>query len=340
MGQPEEVDDAALIADMLVITGEPEAFWDSEAKSLITLLLLHVANDRLLEERTLRFVWELLMQGEADFTAMIEDLRRSEHPAITRIAGGFSQKEVRERSAVISTAQTHMKIWRSPLLSAATSRSDFRLEDLKRATTSIYVVLPPEYLEVYQPFVRLIIGLAVVAMTRVDARSANRVVFFLDEVAALGYMRPVETGIAYLAGYGVSLWLFFQDLDQIEKTYRRWRSIIANCHVRQAFNVADVATARELSETMGTRTVATSSSGETVHSPAKLLPTTFSSNAGETARPLMTADEVLRLSSDRKLLFVQGCHPILARKIRWFADQPFKGRVMRAARRQRTLQNI
>ena len=40
-------------------------------------------------------------------------------------------------------------------------------------------------------------------------------------------------GIGYLAGYGAALWLFVQDLDQLSQTYRKWRSMVANCAVRQ-----------------------------------------------------------------------------------------------------------
>jgi len=35
-----------------------------------------------------------------------------------------------------------------------------------------------------------------------------------------------EDGIGYLAGYGARLWLFVQDLDQFQQTYRKWRSIV------------------------------------------------------------------------------------------------------------------
>jgi len=43
-----------------------------------------------------------------------------------------------------------------------------------------------------------------------------------------------EDGIGYLAGYDARLWLFVQDLDQFQQTYRKWRLMIANCAVRQA----------------------------------------------------------------------------------------------------------
>ena len=333
VGEAEQIDDATLITDMLVVSSGPETFWDSEAKALITCLLLYVAHACTGPERTLSHVWTLLMRDQDGFDDLLEEVLAIDHAGIAAMARGFSQKEIRERSAVISTAQTHMKIWKSPLLARATEASDFMMEDLKRRPTSLYLILPPELLETYRPFVRLFVGLALVATTR--ARTARRepVVFFLDETAALGRMEPIEAGIGWLAGYGTSLWLFFQDLDQLMQIYPRWRSMIANCAVRQAFNVTDYATAAELSNMLGTRTVIAPSISRATAGPLSLLPNHFSTSEGLQARKLMTPDEVMAMPTTQQLLFVQACPPIRARKIRWFAEEPFRARKALAERR-------
>ena len=54
----------------------------------------------------------------------------------------------------------------SPQLGAITSRSTFRLEDLKNGVMSVFLIIPPEYVSVYQPFLRLMVGLTTAAMTR------------------------------------------------------------------------------------------------------------------------------------------------------------------------------
>lgn len=325
-GMPEDVDDAALIADLLVAPQGPETFWDSEAQNFISALLLHVVSDMPYDKRNLQNVWSLLMQDKDGLDYLITGMRASEHEAVRRAGEAFTQKEERERSAVISTCQTHMKIWKSPLLGRATSKSDFQLEDLKRTVMSLYIVVPPELLEVYRPFVRLMVGLSVSAMTRVKPRPTQRVLFLLDEVASLGRMAPIETGIAYLAGYGVSIWLFFQDLGQLQATYPKWRSMIANCNVRQAFGVADVQTARELSAMLGNRTIQVHSQGSSQDAPLALVPDNFSRHVNEAGRPLMTPDEVMTLPKHLQLVFVQACAPILARKVQYWCEARFKGR--------------
>jgi len=325
-GMPEDVDDAALIADLLVVPQGPETFWDSEAQSFISALLLYVVSELPSDKRNLHYVWMLLMQSKDGLDRLIKELRACEHEAVRRAGEAFSQKEERERSAVISTCQTHMKIWKSSLLARATSQSDFQLEDLKRTVMSLYIVVPPELLEVYRPFVRLMVGLSVSAMTRVKPRPAKRVVFLLDEVAALGRMAPIETGIAYLAGYGVSIWLFFQDLGQLQATYPKWRSMVANCNVRQAFGVADVQTARELSAMLGNRTIQVESQGSSQSLPIAVVADNFSRHVNEAGRALMSPDEVMTMPQHLQLIFVQACPPILATKVQYWRERLFQGR--------------
>lgn len=326
-GSVNDVDDARLIAEMMV---SPEAFdvnhWEREARVLVTGLLLHIACDLPPHRRNPRELRAMLMRSRDGFDAVLVGMTDSKHPIAQRIAQGFSQKEDKERSAVISTAQASTEIFDSPRLAALTSRSTFRLEDLKNGVMSIFLIVPPEYVGVYQPFLRLMVGLTTAAMTRNTRQPEHPVLFLLDELPTLGPMRPIEEGIGYLAGYGAHLWLFVQDLDQLQKTYRKWRSIIANCAVRQAFNVQDDQTAQLLSAMLGQRTVSVSSGGRSGRFPWLGLATSYSEHRGEIGRPLLAPSEIMLLPENCQLLFAQGCRPILAQKLRYFEERLFKKR--------------
>lgn len=320
LGTLHETADAALIADLIVVPRGDETYWDDEARNLISALLLFVASDMPDHQRTLGQATDLATTDKEGFDALIAAMTAHPHPEVRSRAKALSQKEDRERSAVISSAQNHLAPWQSHKpLARACVRSDFRFEDLKDETATVYLILPPEYLVVCRSFVRVMTGLAIAAMTRSTQRPKHRVLFLLDEVAALGHIRVLEEAIGYIAGYGVTLWLFFQDLGQLEKTYRKWRSIIANCAVRQAFNVADAQTAKELSALLGVATVKVDSEGRSASFPFSLLPHSVHRGSVQTARPLMTEDEVMALPARKQLIFVQGLRPILANKIRYFS---------------------
>lgn len=319
LGTLHEVSDASLIADLLVAPHGEETFWDDEARHLITGLILFVASEAPDGLRTLAQVADLIIDNREAFDYLLVQMEGSSHPQVRSRARAFSQKEERERSAVISTAQNHLAVWSSHHpLARVTSRSDFRFEDLKEETATVYIVLPPELLNVYRSFARVMVGLAVASMVRSGKRPKHRVLFLLDEIAALGRMPIIEQAIGYIAGYGVTLWLFFQDLDQLQKTYVKWRSIIANCVIRQAFNVSDAQTSKELSAMLGVTTVRVKTEGHTAPFPVSLLPYSMHRGTALTSRPLMTEDEVMALGDRKQLIFVQGMRPILASKIRYF----------------------
>lgn len=314
-----EVDDARLVAETLVVPEHAHAnHWEREARTLITGLVLYIRHNEDGLEQTLGTLRDLLMQDADDFELLLTKMATSHQENVARIARGFSQKEVKERSAVISTAQGATELFESPEVRTATAKSSFTFESLKDETASVFIVVPPEYLGAYRPFLRLMTGLATVAMTRNPKKPKHSVLFLLDELPALGYMRPIEEGIGYLAGYGAKLWLFVQDLDQLQKTYPKARSMIANCAVRQAFNIQDPDTAKLLSDMLGTTTVRMQSKGSSSPLPFKALSMIFNSGVFEGARQLMTTGEILTMNSKQQLLFVQSLPAIRAHKIRYF----------------------
>lgn len=325
VGTNDELDDASLIADMIIISQGGDEFWANEAKNVITGLVLYVANESPAALRNLGEVRYLIMQDQKDFQLTIKDMQRSKNQIIQRIANSISATEPKVMASVLSTAKSQTAVWDSPRLTAITSRSDFKLEDIKKEPTSFYVIIPPEYLDVYRPVVRLMMGITIATLTRTQDKPKDPTLFIIDEFAALGYMKNIESGVGYLAGYGISLWMFIQDLSQIKEDYPKWASLIANCSVRMAFGTNDFDTAKILSDMMGTTTVRVEGGGVSKEK-GQWFGGNVSSNISETSRALMTPDEVMRMPNDSQVIFMQGCRPIMAEKIRYYADPEFKGK--------------
>ena len=95
-------------------------------------------------------------------------------------------------------------------------------------------------------------------------------------------------------------------------------SIVSNCAVRVAYAPNKIETARLISEMAGAATVrhehrTYSDSRSTVSEPSM-------------QRPLITADETMRLPEDAALIFAPGSPPIYGSKIRYYLDQEFSAR--------------
>ena len=327
VGTPNELDDVRLVADLMIEVPQnaSDPFWTNEAKNVVTALLYHVATARPPVLRNLGEVRYLLMQGKEDFDFTIKEMLKSKNEHVRRMAASLSATEPKVMANILSTAKSQTAVWDSPRLVKVTSKSDFTLEEIKTDIVSLFVVIPPEHLEVYKPVIRLMIGLSVAAMTRVPGKPKDNVLFLIDEFPALGNMEVIEMGIGYLAGYGVTLWMFIQDLSQMKATYKKWESFLSNCSVRVAFGTNDFDTAKTLSDMLGNTTIKVKSTGTSAEA-MSITNSSKSANMSETARPLMTPDEVMRIPFDAQLIFFQGEKPVIAEKVMYFKDPHFKGK--------------
>lgn len=144
--------------------------------------------------------------------------------------------------------------------------------------------------------------------------------YLLDEFAALGHLAPIEQAMGLMAGYGIQLWPILQDIHQLRGIYgKKADTFLSNAGVLQFFGVSDHESAQLVSNLTGQTTV--------VYSTESSSAGKFGSNQSEqhTGRPLFTPDEVRTLPLEQQLLFVRGKHPILAKKLRYYADPEFQG---------------
>ena len=362
LGSADAADDAALLAEMLVVedggAGESR-FWSDEAKALLAGLALYVALDYDGPGRSLLTVRELLTGDARTFKALLGTMMGHDDPVVRRTGNRMDRKHERELSAVVSTAQSHTHFLDSPRMEAVLGRSTFDPADLRpgrprraghvwgvgdhalpdpeggagrlphQGPLSVYLLLPPDRLDAFSRWLRLSVATTISALARLGPLPGGapsperRALFLLDEFAQLGPMPPVRRAVSLMAGYGVQVWPFLQDLGQLRRLYPRdWESFVANADVVQAFGTTDQFTAEYLSKMAGTATVfhQSQSSGR---SRGKHSSRSSSAGATETGRPLVTPDELRRLGRDDQVLLVRGEDPVLARRIAYYEDQAF-----------------
>ncbi|MEI6318791.1 MAG: type IV secretory system conjugative DNA transfer family protein, partial [Pseudomonadota bacterium] len=210
----EDVDvaeEAATLAEALVFDppgAVGEAHWNEEAKALITGLILHIVADAEPGERHLGTLRAWLTLAPDDFEELLDRMQASTAASglVARAANRHRGKADREAAGVLSSAQRHTHFLDSPRMTTVLGRSDFRFADLKTQTATVFLVLPPDRLETYARWLRLMVTQSLLEMARSSAKPAEPVLYLLDEFAALGYLAPVERAMGLMAGYGVQLW--------------------------------------------------------------------------------------------------------------------------------------
>ena len=318
-------DDCMTLADALVYDAPDEAgeaHWNEEAKALIAGIILSIVTSEAPATRNLATLRDRLTLAPQAFTAQLEAMQ-AQGGLAARAANRHLGKSDREAAGVLSAAQRHTHFLDSPRMTAVLGRSDFSFADVKAKPTSIYLVLPPDRLATYARWLRLMLAQGLTDLARAPASTAKPVLFLLDEFAALGRLEPVERAMGLMAGYGIQLWPILQDVHQLRALYeRRAGTFLSNAGVLQIFGVNDHDSAKLVSDLLGQETVVFETMSRAIDSDE----TGISFGAQHVARPLLTPDEVRTLREDYQLLFLAGQRPIVATKLKYYADREFAGR--------------
>lgn len=322
-------DDCMTLADALVYDapGEAgEAHWNEEAKALIAGIILAIVTSEPPATRTLATLRDRLTLAPQAFAAMLEAMQ-AQGGLAARAANRHLGKSDREGAGVLSAAQRHTHFLDSPRMTAVLGHSDFTFADVKAQPTSVYLVLPPDRLATYARWLRLMLAQGLTDLARAPASPTRSVLFLLDEFAALGRLEPVERAMGLMAGYGIQLWPILQDVHQLRALYgQRAGTFLSNAGVLQVFGVNDHDSAKLVSDLLGQETVVF----ETMSRAIDAEETGISFGAQHVGRPLLTPDEVRTLREDLQLVFLAGQRPIVAAKLKYYADREFAGRFDKA----------
>lgn len=329
------IEDAALIADALVLVEGSDPHWDESAKAFIEGVTLHVRTCTDLDgKRDLFTVQDLVGKGAADadqkkapsgfsmdalYAAMLRN--RAAGGVVQSAAASMASKPEKERESVLSSARRHLKfldLFRQDAAGERTIREDgFRLESLKLEPTTVYLCLPARHIGTCGRWLRLFVNLALQGMERTTAAELPGnapVLFVLDEFASLGHMQQIENAAGQIAGFGVKLWPVLQDMGQLRALYRdRWETFLGNAGLLQFFGNTDLSTLEWLSKRLGSTTIRVATDRpKTADQGGKGLP--GESWANQTVK-LLEVDEAARLfgrdDAQRRQLVIWGGQPPL-----------------------------
>ena len=328
-----ESDDVEAIAKLLVFRESSEGHWDTGAEHVIATVLHHVVRTEPPETRTLATVADLICAGNATRIAGFERMaEESPVPAVAAAAAGYAaslRNDNGEVASFFNNAAKNMRFWQSGRIAAQlTAQSSFSLLDMHRRTMTAYVIVPEDMLPVYKPFVRLMMGVALIAATRGKEfpRPKHKPLLLIDECAALGHVEAIAQGLGYLREYCRTM-LIFQNLGQVHTYYGEagMTNILANSGAQVFFGVNDNGTAEAVAKGVGTTTILAQSHGAS-RANTDMFKRQDSSGQSESSAYVITADEVRRMPKERCIVFLEGLPAIKALKVRYWKIRAWQGR--------------
>lgn len=336
---PECVSESAMLADCLVIVdakGSDGAHFDESAKTLLQGLMLYVVGQDDPAKRNLGELRRMITTGEEEFDATLAMMAADDAYAFgipARAANTLMGMADRERGSVLSTARRHTAFLDDPRIAAALSHSDFDLAKIKSELMTVYLVLPANKIGTNARFVRGFIGAIIAAITSSSQQPPHRVAFLLDEFGQLGYMKSIEDAVSLLRGYGLSFWVFIQDLSQLKGVYPKWQTFLANS-AKTFYGTDDYDTAKYVSDSLGQATIEFETHNEGKNSGGGLSGGGGSMNRGAssgssqqfTGRHLLTPDEVMRLGPERPIILLKGEYPYQLTRLNYLVDAEYVGK--------------
>jgi type IV secretory pathway TraG/TraD family ATPase VirD4/AAA+ superfamily predicted ATPase len=297
-------EEVALLADALVVQerdGE-SSHWDEGVRillgGLIAFFVLHRPGATLMDLRQ-------AMTGSArDREELFEEMLRSGGIAGTA-ASLILNAGPNERGSFFTTALRNTQWLESEAMQAVLKRSDFDIREIKKKAMTVYVVLPPEYLEEHKRFMRLFVNLAIRGVSQ-GAKPKHPILFVLDEFYSLGRLSLMEKAAGLLAGYGLKLWPVIQNIGQLRHLYpNNWETFFANAGAVQCFGVNDNATGEYLVSRLG-----------------KAVTVSAGHRIVEELLEMQEIEQTTSRESEKQIVFRSGDLPLLLKRLHYDKEFP------------------
>ncbi len=302
----------ASIADALVIPDDDakDKHWDDGARTIICGLISHVLSTQATPRLyMIRDLINQLPEAQDRLWAEMSQNKKAGGYAMDAANRYIRGSDTNEMLGIMSNADKHTEWLSSTVMRRATSAATFKLSDLKKKPTTIYLIIPPRELERHNRLLRLFINLMIDTMEQ-GGRSKIPVLMIMDEFLALGKMPEIEDAFATMASYNLTLWPFVQELGKLKNMYGgSFNSFLANSRAVQVFGVSDPETTKYISERLGSR-------------PLSTLGKIARSNENVALRTPDDIEKDISKDSGRQYIIEAGKPPLLLEKVPYYNSAP------------------
>ena len=331
------VSDLQSIAAMLYPDGDDkDKFWVSQARNAFLAFALYLFerhdHDRTAEPPTLGAVLRLSSGDGGEMKPYLQKLVEAPFlsgQARTAFAGLLSQADVTFAS-IIGSFREPLNPWLNPVLDAATSADNFRLDDVRRRRMTIYVGIQPNKLAESRLIVNLFFSQLINVNTKVlpqnDPGLKHQCLLLMDEFTAIGRVDIIAKAVAYMAGYNLRLLPIIQSMAQLDAVYGKElsRTIITNHALQIIYAPREQQDANDYSEMLGFTTIKRRARTRS-HGHGRNV----SDNEVLEKRALMLPQELKAMGPEKEIVLYEGlAHPILCRKVRYYKDSYFTKRLL------------
>lgn len=251
--------DSQMISNLLAGQGVlgDDPFWDLSARKIISGIIAHEIYKSISENRKPNFSYLMNKLYDSETVYNMAVLLDEEDPdkfVVSCLGGGFvSFGDDKLRTSILATAQSYLSTLMSESIIKWLDNSTIDLHQIQSSDDyTLYIVIPPNKLDSHSNLLATWVGVLMLAIMERKNPPVHKTLFILDECANLGSLDVLKKAVTLLRGYGLQVWMFFQDLAQLKYLYDAdYLTMINNCGVLQTFGMSRKASAQPIANILG-----------------------------------------------------------------------------------------
>ncbi|MCI8537438.1 MAG: type IV secretory system conjugative DNA transfer family protein [Oscillospiraceae bacterium] len=299
---------------------ENDPFWTKAETALLQAIILMLWQEAPEYEQNFSMVMRVLEYAEVkeeddEYVSPLDLLfqsmeRETPKSVAVRQYRVFKQAAGKTARSILVSAAVRLAPFNLPQVQAITDHDDMDLYTLGEKKCALYAVIPDND-NSFNFLVSLLYAQAFQALYYSADQIHHgalpcHVHFILDEFAAMplpGFTRELAT----MRSRNISASTIIQNMAQIKELYRdSWETIPGNSDTILYLGGNEQATHKYISEALGKSTINTKT-----HSQSKGKSGSWSTNFQQSARELLTPDEVRMLDNRYAILFIRGAKPVM-----------------------------
>ena len=316
-----------LITNLIQNTTPPHAqssdpFWEKSETALLQALMLYLLHEAPPEEQNFGMVMELLGSAqvkekdenfESPLDILFERLAMRDPESIAvKQYGIYKQAAGKTAKFILVSVGVRLAAFNLPQIARLTMTDELHLDDLGERRVALFCCIPDS-----DKSLNYLVGMVYTQLIQTLFYQADRVHrgrlpvpvhCLMDEFPNISLPKDsFQSALATMRSRGIFCSIIVQNIAQLKSMYKdSWESLVGLCDEFLYLGGNEQGTHKYVSELIGKETVETTS-----RSLSRGRSGSSSTSHQQTARDLMTPDEVRLLSNDKALLFVRGERPVM-----------------------------
>lgn len=316
-----------LITNLILNTTPPHAqssdpFWEKSETALLQALMLYLLHEAPPEEQNFGMVMELLGSAqvkeedenfESPLDILFERLAMRDPESIAvKQYGIYKQAAGKTAKSILVSVGVRLAAFNLPQIARLTMTDELHLDDLGERRVALFCCIPDS-----DKSLNYLVGMVYTQLIQTLFYQADRVHrgrlpvpvhCLMDEFPNISLPKDsFQSALATMRSRGIFCSIIVQNIAQLKSMYKdSWESLVGLCDEFLYLGGNEQGTHKYVSELIGKETVETTS-----RSLSRGRSGSSSTSHQQTARDLMTPDEVRLLSNDKALLFVRGERPVM-----------------------------